>query len=99
MAEADEASDPLSSSRDGTKDEQAVDRSIIATAAEGESSPITGTRTEVDDLQEVEREAKAILAWVQAVNGASEEGVLSRQVVSLDDLCDGVAFFDILAAV
>lgn len=53
------------------------------------------------DLQgtEDEREAKALLGWVQAVDGASEEGVLSRHVLNIGDLCDGVAFFDVLGAV
>ena len=46
-----------------------------------------------------EREAKALLGWVLAVDSASEEGVLSRHVVAVDDLCDGVPFFDILGAV
>lgn len=48
---------------------------------------------------EEEREAKALLGWVQAVDNASEEGVLSRHVGTIDDLCDGVAFFDVLEAV
>lgn len=48
---------------------------------------------------EEEREARALLGWVRAVDEATEEGILSRHVVQVDDLCDGVAFFDILGAV
>lgn len=48
---------------------------------------------------EVEREARALLGWVRALDDATEEGILSRHVVSVDGLCDGVAFFDILGAV
>jgi hypothetical protein len=72
---------------------------------EGSTSPrIKGSsESELSDRivsgTEDDREARALLGWVRAVDEATEEGILSRHVVEVDDLCDGVAFFDILGAV
>jgi len=85
MSDADEAS---SSSNKPTDD-----------VVEENNTSVNAEETIVSILDEEEREAKALLGWVQAVDDATEEGILSRQVVAIDDLCDGVAFFDILGAV
>lgn len=69
---------------------------------EGSSSPKMKQSDSSDNIvqgNEDEREARALLGWVQAVDEATEEGILSRHVIRVDDLCDGVAFFDILGAV
>lgn len=60
------------------------------------SDPLASTKSNEDGEQ---REARALLGWVQAVDNGTEEGILTRHVSSVDDLCDGVAFFDVLGSV
>lgn len=86
MAEADEES--------SSSTKPAVDVEI-----DESDTPAMKSVTDTSIGNEEEREAKALLGWVQAVDEATEEGVLSRPVVAIDDMCDGVAFFDILGAV
>lgn len=48
----------------------------------------------------IEAEAQALTSWVQAVDRArGDEGMLSRMVDTVEDLCDGVAFFEVLSTV
>jgi hypothetical protein len=72
-----------------------------ASSSPNNSSDIDRRNSDPGERQgtEEEREARALLGWVRAVDDAIEEGILSRHVVQVDDLCDGVAFFDILGAV
>ncbi|UZJ57470.1 hypothetical protein CBS101457_006790 [Exobasidium rhododendri] len=64
-------------------------RSVVANK-EGSNSHLS---------EEKKREAGALLGWIRAVDEATEEGILSRHVTSIDGLCDGVPFFDILSTV
>lgn len=89
---------PPASADEGVGPQDASDADNTAAATLGPSSASTGL---ADISTDAESECAALLGWVQAVERTRGDGggLLSRVVAEVDDLCDGVALFEVLASI
>lgn len=80
---------------DHTVKTQDPDPSISQTEAKDPTND-----SNASSLPNLEGEVRALTAWIQSVDqGRGADGFLSRTIENPDDLCDGVAFFEILSTI
>lgn len=87
-------------SRATEAEDASLSSAAVDVAAEGGNAGDTTTSSTSSRDRDASGLAHALLGWIKKMDESSEEeGILSKVVADVDDLCDGVAFFDVLATV